>query len=53
LKKYDKNHTIKKTAYEGGIGNEIFSDPAKTIFKVKIIDFNNDHLKDLLVVYTD
>lgn len=53
LKKYDKNLEVYNTVYDGGVGENIFSDPEKTIFKVKEIDFNNDGFKDILVVYTD
>ncbi|MDR0370202.1 MAG: hypothetical protein LBH96_07075 [Candidatus Peribacteria bacterium] len=53
LKKYDKNSEVYNTVYDGGMGENIFSNPEKTIFKVKEIDFNNDGFKDILVVYTD
>lgn len=48
-----KNHTIDKTEYEGGIWNQIFSDTTKIIKEIKIIDFNNDGLKDLIIIYAD
>ncbi|MDR0650304.1 MAG: VCBS repeat-containing protein [Candidatus Peribacteria bacterium] len=53
MKKSDTNPTVYDTDYDGGLGTEVFSNPNATIFKVKSIDFNNDTLKDLLVVYTD
>ncbi|HBB03406.1 TPA: hypothetical protein DCZ39_00670 [Patescibacteria group bacterium] len=41
------------TDFDASIGQTIFADPDKTIFKTLPIDFNNDGIKDLLVVYTD
>ncbi|MDR2191140.1 MAG: VCBS repeat-containing protein [Candidatus Peribacteria bacterium] len=53
LRNYDTNPNVYDTNYDGGLGVESFNDPTKTIFTVKPIDFNNDKLKDLLIVYTD
>ncbi|MEI7918872.1 MAG: VCBS repeat-containing protein [bacterium] len=41
------------TDFDAAIGQTIYADPNKTIFKVLPIDFNKDGIKDLLVVYTD
>lgn len=53
LRKYDTNLEVYNTDFDGGLGTEVFSDPNKTIFTVKPLDFNNDGLQDLIVVYTD
>ena len=53
LKKYSDNPEVYDTDYDGGFGQEIFSDPGRSIFKALPIDFNNDGLKDMLVVYND
>lgn len=39
--------------YDTGIGQLIYHNPDKPIDRVDSIDFNNDGLKDLLIVYTD
>lgn len=39
--------------YDTGIGQLIYHNPDKPIDRVESIDFNNDKLKDLLIVYTD
>lgn len=44
---------VKKTSFDGSLGQEIFTNPDKTIFKVLPADFDNDGLDDLLVSYTD
>ena len=53
LERRDKNPEIPTTDFDASIGQTIYADPNKTIFKVLPMDFNNDGLKDLLVVYTD
>ncbi|MFZ2718776.1 MAG: VCBS repeat-containing protein, partial [Candidatus Absconditicoccaceae bacterium] len=53
VKRLNKNTNVKLTDYDGGLGKVIYSDPDKTIFKVKNIDFNNDGLQDFVIVYTD
>ena len=35
------------------VGEQIYTDPDKTIWEVKTIDYNKDGLQDLLVIYTD
>jgi len=42
-----------KLPYDTGIGELVYHDPAKPIDRVVSIDFNNDKLKDLLIVYED
>ncbi|MCF7835358.1 VCBS repeat-containing protein, partial [Candidatus Gracilibacteria bacterium] len=53
VKRIDKNKEVSLTDFDGSIGKSIYSDPNKTIFKVKTMDFNNDGLKDILISYTD
>ena len=53
LERREKNPNIPDTDFDASIGQTIYADPTKTIFKVVPIDFNKDGLKDLLVVYTD
>lgn len=53
LERRDKNPNIPDTDFDASIGQTIYADPTKTIFKVLPMDFNNDGVKDLLVVYTD
>ena len=53
LERRDKNPEIPDTDFDGAIGQTIYNDPNKTIFKSLPIDFNDDKLKDILVVYTD
>lgn len=53
LERRDKNTTIPDTDFDASIGQTIYADPNKTIFKVVPIDFNKDGTKDLIVVYTD
>ena len=53
LERRDKNTNIPDTDFDASIGQTIYADPDKTIFKVLSIDFNKDGVKDLLVVYTD
>lgn len=53
LERRDKNAEIPNTDFDASIGQTIYADPNKTILKVLPIDFNNDKLKDLLIVYTD
>lgn len=53
LERREKNPNIPDTDFDASIGETIYTDPNKTIFKVLPIDFNKDGLKDLIVVYTD
>lgn len=53
IKRIDKNKEIDLTDFDWSLWKSIYSDPNKTIFKIKTIDFNNDWLKDILVSYTD
>jgi len=53
LERTENNPEIPDTDFDASIGQTIYTDPTKTILKVLPIDFNNDNLKDLLVVYTD
>jgi len=58
LKKVSPNVNLKAnenitTDFDGGLGEPIYSDPNKPIFKVMPIDFNKDGLQDLLVIYQD
>jgi hypothetical protein len=47
------NIKLSSTNLDGGMGQNIFTNPDKTIFKTIPADFNNDGLMDLLVAYTD
>lgn len=53
LERREKNPNIPATDFDASIGQTIYADPNKTIFKVLPIDFNKDGVKDLIVVYTD
>ncbi|HRX63772.1 MAG TPA: hypothetical protein P5060_01570 [Candidatus Absconditabacterales bacterium] len=62
LKRIDKNETSKRIDSEGneedigfdqGLGEVVYAEPGKTIFKVKDIDFNNDGLVDMIISFTD
>lgn len=53
LSRIDWNENVYGTDYDWWIWQEIYSDPAKDIFWAYQIDFNNDWLKDWLVVYLD
>ncbi|MCX6825442.1 MAG: VCBS repeat-containing protein [candidate division SR1 bacterium] len=53
LERKENNPNIPNTDFDASIGQTIYADPNKTIFKVIPIDFNNDGVKDLIVVYTD
>ena len=53
LSRKDKNDYVYWTKFDGGIWNEIYVDSEKDIFGTYQIDFNNDKLEDLLVVYLD
>ena len=53
LKRVSENIKLSKTNLDGGIGQNIFSNPSKTILKTIPADFDNDGLKDLLIAYTD
>jgi hypothetical protein len=44
---------ISKTQFDGSAGQEVFTNPNKTIFQTLPADFNHDGLQDLLVAYTD
>jgi len=49
----EKNPNIPDTDFDASIGQTIYADPNKTIFKTLPIDFNTDGLQDIIVVYTD
>lgn len=53
LERTEKNPEIPDTDFDASLGQTIYADPNKTILKTVPIDFNNDKLKDLLIVYTD
>ena len=44
---------ISKTEFDGSAGQEVFSNPNKTIAQTIPADFNHDGLQDLLIAYTD
>jgi len=53
-KVYDNNGTmIRDTEFDKWLWDVIYSEPWKTILKVKDIDFNNDWLNDVIVAFTD
>jgi len=41
------------SGFDKWIWEVIYSEPGKTIFKVKNVDFNNDGLEDIIVAFTD
>lgn len=53
LWKTDENDNINWLDYDWGLWKKIYSDENESIMEVKDIDFNNNWLKDLLVVYED
>jgi len=53
LSRKNPNDVVYGTKFDWWIWNEIFVDSEKDIFWTYLIDFNNDSLKDLLVVYMD
>lgn len=63
LKRVNKNVTAKMldndlnievdSEFDKWIWEIIYSEPGKTIFKVKNLDFNNDGLEDIIVAFTD
>lgn len=53
LERREKNPEIPNTNFDASLGQTIYADPDKTIFKVLPIDFNNDGIKDIIVAYTD
>ncbi len=53
LSRKDMNEKVYGTDYDWWIWQEIYSDSEKDIFWTYQIDFNNDWLKDWLVVYLD
>ena len=53
LSRKSKNEPVYGTKFDGWIWTEIFTDSEKDIYWTYEIDFNNDWLKDLLVVYLD
>ncbi len=53
VKRLNKNPNVNLTNYDWWLWKLIYSDPDKTIFKVKNIDFNNDWLQDFIITYTD
>ena len=53
-KVYDNSgNVVKDTQFDLWLWDVIYSDPNKEIFKVLDIDFNNDKLKDIIVIYKD
>lgn len=53
MERIDDNEEIPDTDFDAAGGQTIYADPTKTILKTLPIDFNNDDLTDLLIVYTD
>jgi hypothetical protein len=53
LKRTEKNTSIPNNDFDASVGEQIYTDPNKTILKTTPIDFNNNGLKDLLIIYTD
>jgi hypothetical protein len=53
ISKTNNNRTIQQIDHEGGLGQNIYTQPGKTIFKSIPVDINNDNLDDIIVVYTD
>ncbi len=53
LKRIDTNKNLENADYNEGLGKVVYSRADKTIFKTIDIDYNNDGLRDLLVIYRD
>jgi hypothetical protein len=53
VKRIDLNKVSANSQFDTGIGNRIYSDPGKTIFKAIPFDFNNDEQDDILIAHTD
>ena len=53
LKRTEKNENIPDNDFDASIGEQIYTDPNKTILKTAPIDFNKNGLQDLLIIYTD
>lgn len=53
LGRISNNNQVSSVSMDLGIGKEIYTNPSKSILKVLETDFNNDWLKDILVVFTD
>ena len=53
LKRISDNKELPQVPLDSWLGNEIYSDPSKTVFKVLSADINNDGFKDLVIVLTD
>lgn len=51
---YDGSGNVKQdTEFDLGLWEVIYSEPGKEIFKVMNIDFNNDNLEDIIVIFKD
>jgi len=53
LSRVSNNNEISSVSMDLGIGEQIYTNPSKSILKVLDTDFNNDWLNDILVVFTD
>lgn len=53
LKRISDNVKIDKTSFDAWAWQLVFSDSTKQISKTLLIDFNNDWLKDIIMVYKD
>jgi hypothetical protein len=53
LAKRNINTPLNGIEFDDGLGQSVYSNPEKSIFKVLTIDFNNDGLKDLIVAHND
>lgn len=53
LRRIDQNKNLASADYNQGLGKVVYTDPNKPIFMTKDIDYNDDGLRDLLVIYKD
>ena len=53
IQRVSKSIAIDKTQFDAGPGQQVFSDPSKTIFKTMVSDIDNDGLQDIIIAYTD
>ena len=53
LKRIDQNKNLEKADYNQGLWKVVYNDIEKPIFKTLDIDYNNDGLRDLLIIYKD
>lgn len=53
LTRKNTNTNINNTNHNWGLGKIVYSDEKRSIFKVMNLDYNNDGLEDLIIIYND